>query len=57
MLAVGSRTQMPRFARDPIPAQIAFIGGCTPLRFDICSGNRDTCYRSSYNGHLKSMND
>jgi hypothetical protein len=36
--------------------QIALIGGRTPLQFDLSTGNRDTCYRSSYYWHLKSMN-
>jgi hypothetical protein len=36
--------------------QIALIGGRTPLQFDLCSGNRDTRYRSSFYWHLKSMN-
>jgi hypothetical protein len=36
--------------------QIALIGGRTRLQFDLCSGNRDTCYRSSSYWHLKSMN-
>ena len=44
-----------RFARDPFQ-QIALIGGRTPLQFDLRSGNRDICYRSSYYWHLKSMN-
>jgi hypothetical protein len=45
-----------RFARDPFQ-QIPLIGGRTPLQLDLRSGNRDTCYRSSYYWHLKSMND
>jgi hypothetical protein len=49
--------QMRRGALAAAPfQQIALIGGRTPLQFDLCSGNRDTCYRSSFYWHLKSMN-
>jgi hypothetical protein len=47
--------------RGALPAapiqQIALTGRRTPLRFNLCSGNRDTCYRGSFYWHLKSMND
>jgi hypothetical protein len=50
--------QMRRGALPAAPfQQIALIGGLTRLQFDLCSGNRDTCYRSSFYWHLKSMND
>lgn len=53
----GQETQMRRGALPAAPfQQIALIGGRTPLQLDLCSGNRDNCYRSSFYWHLKSMN-
>jgi hypothetical protein len=54
---VGPRTQMRRGTLPAAPFhQIALIGGRTPPQFDLCSGNRDSCYRSSFYWNLKSMN-
>jgi hypothetical protein len=49
-VAIGWQTARPsRRGAAPIALfqQIALIGGRTPLQFDLCSENRNTCYRSS----------
>jgi len=48
---LGPRTQMRRGALPAAPfQQIALLVGRTALQFDHCSGNRDTCYCSSFTG-------
>ena len=46
--------------RSALPAapfqRIPLVGGRTLLQVDLCGGNRDTCYRSSYYWRLKSLN-
>jgi hypothetical protein len=54
---LGPRTQIWRDALLEVPfQQIVLIGGRTLLQLDLCSGNRDTSYRSSPYWHMKSTN-